>query len=151
QLGLCVRVSHVFHHLPIGHAAMAGRAAMARRTGMATTPTPQRLGRKARRLWRDVTSVYDLRPDELRVLEDACREVDLIERLEEELRDAQLVVRGSMGQPVANPLVQEIRQHRAVLRGLLGSLKLPDEDDRQALARSTSARAAAQARWRRGA
>ena len=117
---------------------------------MAVT-TPAHLGAKARRMWRAITGTYELRADELRVLEDACREVDLIERLEEAMRGADLIVHGSQGQPVANPLVQELRQHRATLKALLGSLKLPDEDGRQAESRSSSAREAANARWRRGA
>jgi hypothetical protein len=118
---------------------------------MAKHPAPAKLGAKARRIWRSITDTYELRADELRVLEDACREVDLIERLEEALDGADLIVHGSQGQPVANPLVQELRQHRGTLKALLGSLKLPDEDGRQAESRSSSARAAAQARWRRGA
>lgn len=116
---------------------------------------PQKLGPKARRIWRAITTTYQLRADELRVLEDACREVDLIERLEDALRDAALVVHGSQGQPVANPLVQELRQHRGVLSRLLITLKLPDSEDGRAAAaageRSSSARNAANARWRRGA
>jgi hypothetical protein len=116
---------------------------------------PSKLGKKARRIWDDITKAYSLRVDELRVLEDACREVDLVERLEAELDDADLVVKGSMGQPVASPLVQELRQHRAVLARLLGSLKLPDSEDGRseaaAGARSSKAREAANARWRRGA
>lgn len=118
---------------------------------MAKKSAPARLGSKARTLWTSITGAYDLRPDELRVLEDACRQVDLVERLEKELAGADLTVRGSQGQPVANPLVQEIRQHRLAVKSLLGTLKLPDEDGRAQAARSTSAREAANARWRRGA
>jgi phage terminase small subunit len=118
---------------------------------MATIPPPAKLGAKAKRLWRDVADEYELRADELRVLEDICREVDLIEKLQKELDKpaTQLIVRGSMGQPVANPLVQELRQHRSVVARLLAGLKLPDEE--AAAERSTSAREAANARWRRGA
>ena len=99
---------------------------------MAKVSAPANLGDKALTLWKGTTERYDLRPDELRVLEDACRQVDLVDRLEAALVDGELIVRGSQGQPVANPLVQEIRQHRATLQRLLGSLKLPDEDGRQA-------------------
>src|SRR5690606_12587211 len=80
---------------------------------MAKVPAPTKLGAKARRLWNETTEQWELRPDELRVLEDACRQVDLIERIEKALADQDLIVRGSQGQPVANPLVQEVRQHRA--------------------------------------
>lgn len=112
---------------------------------------PEGLGSKALVVWSEVSDAYDLRVDELRVLEDACREIDLIERLEAELRGAELIVVGSMGQPVANPLVQELRQHRGVLARLLGWLKLPDEEAPAKGNASASARQAAMARWGRGA
>ncbi|MEV7654667.1 hypothetical protein AB0O39_10895 [Streptomyces anulatus] len=112
---------------------------------------PAGLGDKALVVWTEISEGYDLRIDELRVLEDACREIDLIERLEADLQHAELIVTGSMGQPVASPLVQELRQHRGVLARLLGWLKLPDEEAPAAGGRSASARQAAMARWGRGA
>lgn len=118
---------------------------------MVKSTRPANLGAEATQVWDEITGTYRLRPDELRILEEACREIELVDRLEEALKDADLVVRGSQGQPVANPLVQEVRQHRQVVKSLLGSLKLPDEDGRQQESRSASARAAANARWRRGA
>ena len=112
---------------------------------------PEGLGPKALEVWIEIAGGYDLRVDERRVLEDACREIDLIERLEEELKDADLIVTGSMGQPVASPLVQELRQHRGVLARLLGWLKLPDEEEPAKGNTSASARQAAMVRWGRGA
>lgn len=109
---------------------------------------PTRLGTKARRMWNDITTAYELRADELRVLEDACREIDLIERMEAEQRGLPLVVKGSQGQDVAAPLVQELRQHRATLARLLLQLKLPDEGGEAA--RSSAARELAMARWAPG-
>lgn len=107
-------------------------------------------GAKAQAVWDGITGVYSLRPDELRVLEDACREIDLVERLEADLAGASLTVKGSQGQPVANPLVTEVRQHRQVVKALLGSLKLPDEDDARAPASPSAAgRALVANRWRR--
>lgn len=112
---------------------------------------PEHLSPQAITLWRSIVNVYDLRPDELRVLEDACREAQLIDRIDDELRMAPLVVRGSMGQPTASPLLTEIRQHRSTLAGLLKRLNLPDEVGSDSPAeRSVKARAAANARWRRG-
>lgn len=110
---------------------------------------PTRLGAKARHLWAEITGAYELRADELRVLEDSCREVDLIERMEAEQRDLPLVAKGSMGQDVAAPLVQELRQHRTALARLLQQLKLPEEGGDAA--RSSAARDLAMARWGRGA
>lgn len=117
---------------------------------MATIKPPTGLGRKSKKLWNDLTSVYDFRADEVRILEDACREVDLIERLETELKTADLVVTGSQGQPVASPLVQEVRQHRMTLKQLFASLKLPDDEASSGSA-SEAAKGLASARWHRGA
>ncbi|MFE6429751.1 hypothetical protein ACFVOB_30330 [Streptomyces rochei] len=110
---------------------------------------PAGLGAQAAQLWWDIVEAQELRSDELRILEDACREVDLIERMHIELQTAPLVVKGSMGQDVANPLVQELRQHRGLVARLLGSLKLRDEEqeERDALARQDQGRKAANVRW----
>lgn len=119
---------------------------------MGKVPTPQNLGPKAEQVWEDISTGYELRTDELRILEDACREIDLVERLEDELRDQPLMVSGSQGQLVASPLVSELRQHRAVVARLLAQLKLPDEDGRAQESVSNAARKAANARWQqRGA
>ena len=113
---------------------------------------PVGLGARGASLWGEVTKSYSLRSDELMVLEDACREADLVARLEAELSESELMVVGSMGQPVVNPLVAELRQHRSTFAKLAAQLKLPDEPGGSAQGdRSTSARAAAVARWSRGA
>jgi len=109
---------------------------------------PTGLGAKARKFWADVTSAFELRVDELRVLEDACREMALIDRMEKEQHGSPLTAKGSMGQEVAAPLVQELRQHRSTLARLLLQLKLPDEDGE--VSRSASARELAMARWGSG-
>jgi hypothetical protein len=88
---------------------------------------PKNLGAAGGCLWSSIADAYELRPDELRILGEACRESDLIEVMQSELAGADLLVVGSMGQPVMNPFVSEIRQHRTVLAALLRSLKLPDE------------------------
>jgi hypothetical protein len=89
--------------------------------------TPKDLDPAGSALWRSITGKYDLRVDEKRVLEEACRETDLIERLRLLLMDEPLMLKGSMGQPVVHPAVAELRQHRNVLASLLRSLKLPDD------------------------
>lgn len=114
-------------------------------------PQAKQLGAKARKFRDAVLGVYELSVSEQRTLEDACREIDLIERLQGELDNADLIVRGSMGQPVASPFVQEIRQHRAILDRLLKSLNLPAEDVGAAIGdRSASARERAMRRWGAG-
>lgn len=116
---------------------------------MAVSP-PDGLGDAGLALWRSIVPAYELRPDEVRLLADACREADLVARLEEALTDAPLMVIGSQGQQVINPLMQEVRQHRTVLAQLLKALKLPDSPagaKQKAAAASEQARAAARARW----
>lgn len=115
---------------------------------------PRGLADGGQSLWDSIVPAYELRPDEVRILIDACREADIIERLESELIDAELMVKGSMGQLVASPLVSEVRQHRATLAGLLGKLKIPDSPAGAARKRavvSQNAVKAARARWGSGA
>ena len=117
---------------------------------MTTKPTaPKGLGDAGKALWRDVLGKYELRADELRILEDACRERDLLTRLEDGMVGANLVVRGSQGQDVIHPIVSELRQHRATFASLIRQLKLPDESGSSDSGGELSAknRAAAQARW----
>lgn len=115
---------------------------------------PARLGKHGTDLWTSIVPDYDLRPDEIRVLSDACREADIIGRLEDELTDSPLMVKGSMGQLTASPLVSEVRMHRVVLANLLSKLKIPDSPAGVARKRAvTSEKAvmAARARWGSGA
>ena len=107
--------------------------------------TPAGLGDKGARLWAEVTGGYKLRHDELDVLEDVCREADLIDKIEHDLVTSDLLVGGSQGQLVVNPLVSEARQHRATKMSLWKRLALPDPVV-QAEA-SNQQRAAAQSRW----
>lgn len=115
---------------------------------------PKDLDKAGAKLWREIitSGKYELRPDEVRILEDACRQADLIDDLAEAAKDADKLVAGSMGQLVINPLIAELRQHRNTLASLLGKLKLPDEADESSgeSPRSTSARKAAQSRWGTG-
>ncbi|HVV11589.1 hypothetical protein [Amycolatopsis sp.] len=117
---------------------------------------PRGLKTAGRNLWKGISEEWDLRPDELRILEDAAREADIIERLQKGLETAPLTAYGSQGQEVIHPLFAEIRQHRATLAALMRQLKLtePDEESGAAgggtvkpMSRTDSARKAAQARW----
>jgi hypothetical protein len=112
-------------------------------------PTGREPAPAAAKFRSDILDRYELSVTEMRILEEACREIDIIERMQEELDgDASLVSRGSMGQPVAHPLAQEIRQHRSTLDRLIKSLNLPEEDPAvSAGARSESARDRARKRW----
>lgn len=107
---------------------------------------PESLGSAGAELYRSIASKWDLRPDELRVLFDACSEADLVDDLAAAMVGQPKLVTGSQGQLVINPLISEQRQHRSALASLLKQLRLPDEAD-TAEARSTAARNAANARW----
>jgi len=92
-------------------------------------PAPPALGPRGRKLWRAVAVFeYELRIDELILLESACRTFDDVERLRMALVGADLVVRGSAGQPAANPLLAELRQSRSLLAQHFRQLSLPDLD-----------------------
>jgi phage terminase small subunit len=106
--------------------------------------TPKSLAAAGRKLWRETAKVYALRQDELESLKAACAEADLIERMEEELKDQPLTVTGSQGQIVAHPLVQELRQHRTTMASLLRGLKLPDDDS---VGKVNAQRSGGTARW----
>lgn len=111
---------------------------------MAKINAPRGLKASGRKLWNATTEKYEMREDELLVLKDACGEADLIDLMVKELDGSSLTVSGSMGQLVAHPLVQELRQHRATLATLLGKLKLPDDNG---VGATNQQREAAQSRW----
>jgi len=100
-----------------------------------------------------VVKDYDLRADELATLEHACKTADLIDRLQAVLDEAPLLtVPGSRGQVTSHPLLGEVRAHRDLLARLFRQLHLPAEPvqaAREAGERSTKAREAALARWKR--
>jgi hypothetical protein len=115
---------------------------------------PPGLSDRGRSFWEAVVGRYELRVDELELLREACRVLGTIDRLAAELSTQQMVVRGSQGQDVANPLLQEIARNRQLLLSHMRALKLPDGDDDGADARPLSptslrAQRAAQARWSR--
>ena len=105
---------------------------------MSVVETPEWLaGTRGGVLWEAVVGgdppSYALRPDELVILEEACRAVDLSDRLAaavEGLEGDALMVEGSKNQDVVNPLLAELRQTRALVGSMLARLHLPDEPAR---------------------
>ena len=117
-------------------------------------PPPPGLGDAGTALWAEIAGKYDLRHDEARVLEAACRTADDLDRLQAALASQPVMVPGSTGQERANPLFTEIRGHRTLLAKLVAQLGLPDDDDALVTAkqaRSDMGRKAAFARHARGA
>lgn len=114
---------------------------------------PAELGEGGLALWDSIAGHYELRPDEWRILKDACFEADIIDRLQVEFAHGETTTRGSMGQEVAAPTLSELRQHRATLTTMLAKLKLPDTPagaQQKRAAVSDQARAAARSRWGSG-
>lgn len=130
---------------------------------MAKPYAPRGLNRAGRKLWQEIThdqEGWSLRPDELRVLEDAARmadRIDIMENALSKLSDDQLLVKGSYGQPVIHPFIAEIRQARTTVAALLRQLRLAEDDQEGAvipgtpMSRTDAARKAANARWGKSA
>lgn len=123
-----------------------------------TPRAPKGLKSAGRGLWKEITSQWELRPDELRVLAKACSEEDIIERLKKGLEEAPLTSFGSQGQEVIHPLFSEIRQHMSTQAALLRQLRLAEADAEVELeegstdgpmSRTESASKAAKTRWER--
>lgn len=104
---------------------------------------PEGLSDAGASLWESIASKYELRADELRTLEAACRASDRAARMRDELGDA-VTATGSMGQVVVHPLIPEIRAHEAQVASLLAKLRLPDDAGVEQVSQQ---RAAAQSRW----
>jgi hypothetical protein len=109
-------------------------------------PTPKGLDPRGRRLWKQVTSAYKLRLDELILLESACKTLDLIVHLEAAMAGQPLTTKGSMGQEREHPLLSEARMQRVYLNRTLAQLSLPDLVD-GVLGPRNQHRDAAQSRW----
>lgn len=118
---------------------------------MSKPKPPATLADAGKALWRSVSDKYELRADELAVLEAACKTADMIATLDKEW-DAlgkPFLTRGSMGQDVIHPLIGERRAQQSQIAKLLGQLKLPD--DTSGAVGTNPARAAAASRWKHGA
>lgn len=94
---------------------------------------------------RKAKAAYQFNADELEILLEAARQLDLVERLH-----AIVSADGPMLGDRLHPAVTELRQARDLLRKLLGQLAIPDADadaDKSTSARSHKARHAAEVRW----
>lgn len=117
-------------------------------------PTPTALGKAGRAFWRSVHALYsDLSPSELLLLEQACRQVDVIAALDAAAA-AEPLTTGSKGQTIVNPAATEARLGRQQVARILDQLGLPAPDSAATEATPSSpakrrARKAAEARWSR--
>ena len=109
---------------------------------------PDGLGGPGRRLWDSVAASFVLNAGELEILRQAAATADEIASLEAELRGSSLVVAGYAGQPRPNPLLKIIQDHRLLLRRLVDSLALPDEDQEHGMRPGPQhAQRAGEGRW----
>jgi P27 family predicted phage terminase small subunit len=100
---------------------------------MSTKPAraPKNLDPEGRALWRSIASQVagdglQLDQRELKLLESACREQDMLARIELALETAPLTVKGAQSQLVAHPLIGEARRSRAQIASLLKAIGLDD-------------------------
>ena len=110
---------------------------------------PDGLETAGKLLWDSVTASFVLNAGEVEILRQAAATADEIALLEAELRASSLVVAGYAGQPRPNPLLKIIQDHRLLLRRLVDSLALPDDDQESGMRPGQRhAQRAAQGRWR---
>lgn len=86
---------------------------------------PRGLATAGRRLWRSVADDYELDQHEYVLLTQACRVLDLCDRLDAEVAGAPVTVTNHRGDQVAHPAIVESRQQSITLTRLLASLRLP--------------------------
>jgi hypothetical protein len=116
--------------------------------GSVSVPKPPTgLQKPGKRLWKAVVSSFELREDELVLLEAASRLADEISLMDSAMEKMTVLVLGSKQQLRANPLLAEARAHRLALGRILGQLGLADAIDTDGSARSTAGRRMARARW----
>jgi hypothetical protein len=109
---------------------------------------PADLQKEGKKLWREITTEFDLTHAELALLREACRLVDELQTIRFALLKADATVSGSTGQVRPNPLFDEARKHRESLAKTLGALALPDEEQEKGMTPTQKrAKAAADARW----
>lgn len=92
---------------------------------------PKGLGYQGAKLWAAVTAEFDLdnEPHKLRVLFDAAKMADAIDRLDKEADSADLIARGSYGQPVLHPAFAGAQTARSALAALLARLNFEAADE----------------------
>jgi hypothetical protein len=105
------------------------------------SPTPSR-GEAFRQR---VTDDYELQPDDVELLTEAARMLDLLEALHEAVKEDGPLIRDAKGNLVTHPATVEARQVREALRKTLHALGIPDAEGDNV--RTRSARNAAERRW----
>jgi hypothetical protein len=100
---------------------------------------PDGIGPAGRAFCRRIWAIYDLAPAEVALLARACRVIDLLARMDRQLAAEKLIVKGSTGQPRANPLLAASAEQARTLEGLVRAMCLPApwESEGRGVARSS--------------
>ncbi len=116
---------------------------------MTKTPTEHPavadLGPRGRRFWTETSAQYEFDAAEAELLVEACRLLDLIERLHAEVDREGTTTLGSSGQPVRHPSLAALHDARGLLTRVISALNIPAAEDTA----STAGRALVAARWDR--
>ena len=95
---------------------------------MTDTRPPTGLQAPGRRLWASVVDRYELDEHERALLVEAVRTVDLLDKIDRELRREGPKIETPHGLR-AHPAGVEARQQRIALARLISALRLPDDGD----------------------
>ena len=97
-----------------------------------------KLSPEARKLWKEITAQWDLEPDAMAILQQACEALDEVRRAQETLEKEGRVVKDRFGQPKQHPECLNLRDARAAFLKSLRQLNL--EPDRVGAQRIGTAR-----------
>jgi len=88
-------------------------------------PAPNGLTAKSAQFWYEMIETFDFAPHERMILEQVCRELDLIAKMETAQRASSVIIDGQYGVPTSAPMLAEVARHRSLVARLTAALKLP--------------------------
>ena len=106
---------------------------------------PKALGAAGRDLWKKLHDGLEWDPHEVPMVQQVCRQADLVAELEQAVAADGITTLGSAGQPRLNGAVTELRMSRLALARLLGQLQIPN--DAELTPAQLRGRRAAEVRW----
>lgn len=104
------------------------------------------LGARGLAFWSELTGPMEFAAQEREVLLEACRTLDRIDDLSEQVAADGSMITGSMGQKILHPGIAEVRQLQASFVRLVGALNLPEDAAAAEKFRTGRAKAGAAAR-----
>ncbi|GAA1250756.1 hypothetical protein JOF42_002440 [Microbacterium phyllosphaerae] len=107
---------------------------------------PEGLGARGLAFWDALTGPMVFSVAEREYLIEACRTLDRIDDLSEQVTTDGAVIAGSMGQKILHPAIAEVRMLQASFLRLVGALNLPEDKAASEKFRTRRAKAGAAAR-----